>query len=60
MMDSQLAHWLTNAWGIERGVVMGRPDDDATWTKLDEVLFDRAGHRRPGCLPPIGRAGASW
>ena len=28
-------------WGIERGVVMGRPDDDATWTKLDEVLFDR-------------------
>ena len=28
-------------WGIEKGVVMGRPDDDATWTKLDEVLFDR-------------------
>lgn len=28
-------------WGIEKGVVMGRPDDDATWAKLDEVLFDR-------------------
>ena len=28
-------------WGIEKGIVMGRPDDDATWAKLDEVLFDR-------------------
>ena len=28
-------------WGIEKGIVMGRPDDDATWNKLDEVVFDR-------------------
>ena len=28
-------------WVIEKGIVMGRPDDDATWAKLDEVLFDR-------------------
>lgn len=28
-------------WGIEKGIVMGRPDDDATWTELDKVLFDR-------------------
>lgn len=28
-------------WGIEKGIVMGRPDDDATWEKLDEVVFDR-------------------
>ena len=28
-------------WGIEKGVVMGRPDDDATWQKLDEVVFNR-------------------
>lgn len=35
-------------WGIERGVVMGRPDDDATWTKLDEVLFDRVFHFEDG------------
>jgi phage terminase large subunit GpA-like protein len=28
-------------WGIEKGLVMGRPDDDATWNKLDEVVFDR-------------------
>lgn len=28
-------------WGIEKGIVMGRPDDDATWNTLDEVVFDR-------------------
>lgn len=28
-------------WGIEKGIVMGRPDDDATWNNLDEVVFDR-------------------
>lgn len=28
-------------WGIEKGIIMGRPDDDATWNKLDEVVFDR-------------------
>lgn len=28
-------------WGIEKGIVMGRPDDDATWNELDEVVFDR-------------------
>ncbi len=28
-------------WGIEYGVVMGRPDDPATWQKLDELVFKR-------------------
>ncbi len=28
-------------WGIEKGVVMGRPDEDSTWDKLDEVVFNR-------------------
>lgn len=28
-------------WGIEKGIVMGRPDEDATWAKLDEMVFDR-------------------
>lgn len=28
-------------WGIEKGIVMGRPDDDSTWEKLDELIFDR-------------------
>lgn len=31
-------------WGIEKGIVMGRPDDPDTWRKLDEVLFDRQFH----------------
>lgn len=35
-------------WGIEKGIVMGRPDDDSTWTKLDEVLFDRVFHFADG------------
>lgn len=28
-------------WGIEKGLVMGRPDDPAVWAKLDEMVFDR-------------------
>lgn len=28
-------------WGIEKGIIMGRPDDAATWAKLDETVFDR-------------------
>lgn len=28
-------------WGIEKGIIMGRPDDPETWSKLDEVVFDR-------------------
>lgn len=36
------------SWGVEKGIVMGRPDDDSTWTKLDEVLFDRVFHFADG------------
>lgn len=35
-------------WGIEKGIVMGRPDDDATWVKLDEMVFDRVLHFENG------------
>lgn len=28
-------------WGIEKGVIMGRPDDPATWASLDMMIFDR-------------------
>lgn len=28
-------------WGIEKGIVMGRPDDPEVWAKLDEVVFFR-------------------
>lgn len=28
-------------WGIEKGVVLGRPDDPAVWRTLDEKVFDR-------------------
>lgn len=25
-------------WGIRKGIIMGRPDDDETWAQLDDVL----------------------
>lgn len=25
-------------WGIEKGIIYGRPDDDATWSRLDSVV----------------------
>lgn len=35
-------------WGIEKDIIMGRPDDDATWAKLDEVVFNRYFHFKDG------------
>ena len=28
-------------WGVESGIIMGRPDDAKTWTALDDTVFDR-------------------
>lgn len=37
-----VGHGYSNeTWGIEKGVIIGRPDDPKTWEKLDEVVFDR-------------------
>lgn len=40
-------------WGIEKGIVMGRPDDDDTWAKLDEVLFNRVFRFADGLGLPV-------
>lgn len=40
-------------WGIEKGVVMGRPDVDATWAKLDELVFDRVFYFKDGIGLPL-------
>ena len=32
---------FNETWGIEKGIVMGRPDDDATWEQLDNLVFNR-------------------
>lgn len=32
---------FNETWGIEKGIVMGRPDDDATWEQLDDLVFNR-------------------
>lgn len=29
-------------WGIEKGIVMGRPDDPSVWQQLDDMVFNRA------------------
>lgn len=28
-------------WGIEKGIVMGRPDNEATWQQLDDATINR-------------------
>lgn len=30
-------HFKEN-WGIEKGMIMGKPDDDETWEKLDRII----------------------
>lgn len=35
-------------WGIEKGIIMGRPDDPETWAMLDEAVFDRTFHFQDG------------
>ena len=35
-------------WGIEKGIVMGRPDDPEVWKALDEAVFDRMFHFADG------------
>lgn len=35
-------------WGIEKGIIMGRPDDPATWDSLDMMVFDRVLRFRDG------------
>lgn len=35
-------------WGIEKAIVMGRPDDPDVWRKLDEQVFDRILHFSDG------------
>ena len=34
-------------WGIEKGIIMGKPSDEETWMKLDAVI-DRAYHFKDG------------
>lgn len=43
---------FSETWGIERGVIMGRPDDAETWAKLDDVLNKRF-HYADGISIPI-------
>ena len=35
-------------WGIEKGIIMGVPDERETWKRLDEQVFDRVFHFADG------------
>ena len=35
-------------WGIEKGVILGRPDTEAVWEQLDELVFNRVLHFSDG------------
>lgn len=40
-------------WGIEKGIIMGRPDADETWTALDANVLDRLFHFEDGLGLPV-------
>ena len=35
-------------WGIEKGIIMGVPDESAVWERLDEQVFSRVLHFKDG------------
>lgn len=35
-------------WGIEKGIIMGVPDETTLWQRLDEQIFDRVFHFSDG------------
>ena len=35
-------------WGLEKGIIMGRPDKDEVWERLDQLVFDRSMHYKSG------------
>lgn len=39
-LEYEIVGWghYTESWGIKKGIIMGDPNDDLTWTKLDDVL----------------------
>lgn len=39
-LEYEVVGWghYTESWGIKKGIIMGDPNDDLTWTKLDDVL----------------------
>jgi phage terminase large subunit GpA-like protein len=40
-------------WGIEAGIIMGRPDDADTWDRLDEAVLYRVFRFRDGVGLPV-------
>jgi len=43
-------------WGIEKGIIMGSPDDPATWSSLDMMVFDRVFRFKDGLGLKVSRS----
>ncbi len=43
-------------WGIEYGIIMGSPDDPATWDSLDTMVFDRVLRFKDGLGLKVSRS----
>ena len=43
-------------WGIEYGIIMGSPDDPATWDSLDMMVFDRVLRFKDGLGLKVSRS----
>ena len=39
-LEYEVVGWghFSESWGIEKGIIMGRPDDNEVWKKLDDVI----------------------
>jgi len=39
-LEYEVVGWghFSESWGIEKGIIMGRPDDDNVWRKLDDII----------------------
>lgn len=39
-LEYEIVGWghFSESWGIKRGIIMGRPDDESVWEQLDDVL----------------------
>ncbi len=43
-------------WGLEKGIIMGRPDSDEVWESLDKMVFTRQMHFADGIPLRVARS----
>ena len=48
--------YFGETWGLEKGVIMGRPDSDEVWDALDKIVFLRQLHFADGIPMRVARS----